>query len=108
MHCIRNGDFGKGRFSGCDLRRVALNAAGAGVVVLVHVVVLMSVSPSALQVTVLQVSVDVEVLVHAVRLLCVDLSWEVALKLLQLVLGEEIGWWEHHLLKISREETCLM
>lgn len=99
------GDFGKGRVSSWGLRRVALNAPGAGVVVLVHVVVLMSVSSSALQVTVLQVSVDVEVLVHAVRLLCVYLSGEVTLELLQLVLGEEIGWWEHHLVDISRTLT---
>lgn len=52
---------------------------------------------SVLQVTVLQVGVDVQVIVHSLRLLCIQLFWEVALQLLQLVLGEEVGLWEDHL-----------
>lgn len=91
----------------CALRRVALNAAGAGVVVFIHVVVLMSGSPSAFQVTVLQVGVDVEVLVHALWLLCIQLSWQVALQLLQLVLGEKIGWREDHLQEGTTVEFML-
>lgn len=89
------------------LRRLALNAAGAGVVVFIHVVVLMSVSVSVLIVTVLQVGVDVEVIVHAVRLLCIRLLWEIALQLLQLVLREEIGLWEHHLMETTASDCFI-
>lgn len=97
--CIRNEGFG----ASCALGRVALNASGAGVVVFVHVV-LMSAPSSAFQVTVLQVGIDVQVLVHALRLLGTHLSWEEALQFLQLVLGEEIGWWEHHLQEATTAE----
>lgn len=82
---------------------MALNAPGAGVVVFVHVV-LMSAPSSAFQVAVLQVGIDVEVLVHALWLLSTHLSWEEALQLLQLVLGEKIGWWEHHLQEATTAE----
>lgn len=85
----------------CNLRCLALNTSGAGVVVFVHVVVLMVASFSVLQVTVLQVGIDVEVIVHAVWLLCVHLFWEIALQLLQLVLGEEVGLWKHDLMETT-------
>lgn len=49
------------------------------------------------EVTVLQVGVDVKVVVHAVRLLRLQLFREVALQLFQLLPGEEVGLWEHHL-----------
>lgn len=79
---------------GCDLRRVALDPSGA--VVFLHVVVVV-LPPPVLKVTVLQVGVDVQVVVHAVRLLRVQLLREVALQLLELLCGEEVGLWEQHL-----------
>lgn len=74
---------------------MALNTSGA--VVFIHVVILMVVSFSVLKVTVLQVGIDVEVIVHIFWLLCLQLFWEVALQLLQPLLGKKVGLWEHHL-----------
>ena len=84
---------------------MALNTSGA--VILFHVVVLMVVSLSVLKVTVLQVSVDVQVIVHAVRLLCEQLVGEVTLQVLQPLLGEEVGFWEHHLKGHSYFDVCV-
>ena len=83
------------------LRRLTLNPSRVGVVVFLHVVVLMVVPFPVLHVTVLKVGVDVEVVVHAVQLLGIHLVREVALQLLQLVLGEEVGFWEHHLMETT-------
>lgn len=79
------------------LGRLALNAPCAGIVVFIHVVVMMVVPLSVLKVTLLQVSVDVEVVVHAVRLRGVYLFWEVPFQLLQFVLGEKVLLWKRHL-----------
>lgn len=79
------------------LRRLALNTSGAGIVIFIHVVVLMPVSFSVLQVTLLKVGVDVEVVVHALRLLRLHLQRKVAFELLQFVLWEEVGFRERHL-----------
>lgn len=78
-----------------DLRRLALDPSAA--VVFLHVVILVLVPSPAPGVTVLKVGVDVEVVVHAVGFLRLQLLGEVALQLLELLLGEEVGLGEHHL-----------
>lgn len=78
-----------------DLRRLALDPPA--VVVFLHGAILMLVSPAVPQVTVLKVGVDVEVVIHAVGFVRLQLLGEVALQLLQLLPGQEVGLGEHHL-----------
>lgn len=79
-----------------DLRSLALDPPAA-VVVFLHVAILMLVPPAVPQVTVLKVGIDVEVVVHAVSLVRFQLLGEVALQLLQLLPGQEVGLGEDHL-----------
>lgn len=78
-----------------DLRRLALDPPAA--VVFLHEAILMLVPPAVPQVTVLKVGVDVEVVVHALGFVPLQLLGEVALQLLQLLPGQEVGLGERHL-----------
>lgn len=53
--------------------------------------------PAAPHLKVLKVGADVEVIIHAVRFVCLQPLREVALQLLQMLLWQEVGLGKHHL-----------
>lgn len=60
------------------------------VVVVLHIVKVPLVLTLPCRVAVLQVGVDVQIVIHGIRLIWLFFSWKVALKLLQFVWGEEV------------------
>lgn len=89
------------------LRGLALHPSTlVDVVILLHIVDVPLVLALPGRVAVLQVSVDVQVIVHGVRLIWFVFPRQVVFKLLQLVWGEEVLFWKDHL-EVIEEELIL-